>query len=487
MSRRASLFSIFGALLALLVALHLPYLSLPFHWDEMGQFVPAALDLYRDGAWVPQSTLPNVHPPALMAYLAVVWRIAGFSIPAARLAMLLIASAGVYVSFLLAIRLGRESIGAPAIASTLFLIVSPVFYTQSMLVLLDMPAMTLTVLALYLFLRERYGWCAVASTVLVLTKETAITTPLVFAAWLWFAEGRRRTALYFAAPMLAMAAWLAVLYRGTGHFLGNDEFVAFNVRQAIAPLHIVSAILHHLWTLFGADGKFLGSVALYAGWKALRGRSWNVALWVAGAQVAVVTLFGGALLDRYLLPVLPIVLIGMAVAASAYTAHWRWASHFMMVVLLVCGWFWYPPYPFPLENNLSMVDFVRLQKSAAGYLERNAAGKRIASVWPFTDAIRRPEFGYVQRALTPVPLRGLGPSGLAGANPRDYDLLVVYSRSWAVERSVGGMPFVRALLRRYLYYEPEAMSGEIREISGLAPIARWELGTQWIVVYGPPE
>ena len=50
--------------------MHLPLLTLPFHWDELGQFVPAALDLYRDGAWVPHSTLPNVHPPGVMLITA---------------------------------------------------------------------------------------------------------------------------------------------------------------------------------------------------------------------------------------------------------------------------------------------------------------------------------------------------------------------------------------------------------------------------------
>ena len=65
---------------ALLIAIHLPYLKLPFHWDEMGQFVPAALDIYREGSWVPRTTLPNVYPPGLMAILALIWRVFGYSI-----------------------------------------------------------------------------------------------------------------------------------------------------------------------------------------------------------------------------------------------------------------------------------------------------------------------------------------------------------------------------------------------------------------------
>jgi len=52
---------------------HATFLKLPFFWDELGQFVPAALDIFRTGAWIPYSTVPNVHPPGVMAYLAVVW------------------------------------------------------------------------------------------------------------------------------------------------------------------------------------------------------------------------------------------------------------------------------------------------------------------------------------------------------------------------------------------------------------------------------
>jgi len=161
-SRRASHLIFLFAFAALLLAMHWPLLRLPFHWDEMGQFVPAALDLYRDGAWVPHSTLPNVHPPGVMLLLAVVWKIFGFSILSARLTMLAIATVGVYLSFLLAIRLSRKSPDAPAFAAVLFLMAAPLFYTQSMMVLLDMPAMTLTVLALLLFFDERYAACAIA-------------------------------------------------------------------------------------------------------------------------------------------------------------------------------------------------------------------------------------------------------------------------------------------------------------------------------------
>jgi len=178
--RHASALYFFLSFTALLLAIHLPYLTLPFFWDELGQFVPAALDLYRGGAWIPHSTAPNVHPPGLTALLALVWSFAGFSIPATRLTMLLLASAGALFSFLLAIRLARGTAGAPAFASVLFLIATPLFFTQSMMAQLDLPAMVFTALALLLFLEGRLAASAAACTAAVLMKETAISTPLVF-------------------------------------------------------------------------------------------------------------------------------------------------------------------------------------------------------------------------------------------------------------------------------------------------------------------
>src|SRR5690349_24983800 len=60
-----------SAVIALFVFLsHAAFLNLPFYWDELGQFVPASLDLFQSGSWIPHSTVANVHPPGVMAYLA---------------------------------------------------------------------------------------------------------------------------------------------------------------------------------------------------------------------------------------------------------------------------------------------------------------------------------------------------------------------------------------------------------------------------------
>ena len=105
---RFSTFLLLAACALIVFLAHLPYLKLPYFWDELGQFVPAALDILRDGAWIPHSTVPNAHPPGVMAYLALVWRMVGYSIAATRLAMLALAAAGVMLTFFLARELSRS-------------------------------------------------------------------------------------------------------------------------------------------------------------------------------------------------------------------------------------------------------------------------------------------------------------------------------------------------------------------------------------------
>jgi len=470
------------AFTAILVALHAPYVRLPFHWDELGQFVPAALDIYRDGAWVTHSTDPNIHPPGVMAILAGVWSITGYSIFVSRLTMLVIAAIGVYLAFLLAIRLSRGAAGAPAFIAVVFLIAAPMFYTQSMMVLLDMPAMTFTLLALLLFLDQRYAACAAATVALVLVKETAITTPMVFGAWLLFRDRRMKEAFYFFAPAIALGLWLVYLRQVTGSWFGNAEFAQYNVTDSFTVVHILYAIMRRAYTLFFADGHWIGSVALFFGWRALRSRDWDIAWAVCGAQLAAVTFLGGAVLDRYLLPVLPIVYIAFAVASSAYSSRRRLASNLSLLTLLVVGWFVNPPFPFPLENNLAVVDFVQLQHDAAQYLESNFHGQRVVSVWPFSAAIRNPEFGYVQDRIPTRRAAGLRLADFQALTLGPDDVIVVYSRGQTPPDYILQNQILRDWFAPFVDLQPEATSSELRTL-GYQSRARWERKGQWIQIY----
>jgi predicted membrane-bound dolichyl-phosphate-mannose-protein mannosyltransferase len=202
---------------------HAWLLQLPYFWDEAGQFIPTGLDLMK-GLWVSESVPPAVHPPGLPAYLALCWKIAGFSPVVTRSAMLLLGSLSLLAAFLLAIELCRDVSGTPAFFAVGLLFVSPLFFAQSVLAQLDAPAMLFTTLALLFFLQDHIRWSAAACAVLVLVKETGVALPLVLMAWL-AAERRWRDAAWYLVSVPPLLVWLAVLARRSGTWAGNDGFL----------------------------------------------------------------------------------------------------------------------------------------------------------------------------------------------------------------------------------------------------------------------
>jgi Dolichyl-phosphate-mannose-protein mannosyltransferase len=476
------------AVLALIVFLaHLPYLSLPYFWDELGQFVPAALDIFHDGAWIPHSTVPNAHPPAVMAYLALVWRTFGYSIAATRSAMLALAAAAVIFTFFLSRELCRNQ--AVAVFAVVFLLLDPLFYTQGMMAQLDMPAMLFTVLAIVLFFGDRHAAAAAACVALVLAKETGALLPLIFIVVLYRDPARSKYAAYYLAPFAALAIWFFALWRATGHIFGDPGFTQYNTLYSLNPVRASLTLLRRLYYLFLDDFRWVGTIAILLAWKRERlyaTRAWKIVWCIIATHVLLVSLLGGAGLERYLLPVLPLVYVAMAAAFAAMDPPWRIVGISIMAVGLLAGLFLPPPFPMPFENNLAMADFVELDRSAARFLEESYPNKTVYTAWPLTQALRDPASGYVDRKLSAAETSDLRVSTLNALDPKGVDVLVLYSRTWEPGWGVLQWAPARDFLQRFYEYERQMTPAEVHRHFGLVPVHRWTRRGQWIEVYARP-
>jgi 4-amino-4-deoxy-L-arabinose transferase-like glycosyltransferase len=482
-TRRAAFFV---AIAAVVFFIHQPYFGLPYFWDEMGQFVPAALDIYHDLAWVPHSTVPNAHPPGVMAYLAAVWKIAGYSIPATRAAMLALASLAVLLTMLLTGQLSPGARGWWVFAPAVLLLVDPLFYMQSMMAQLDMPATLFTVLALWLFFQDRHRLAALASVALVLTKETGALLPLILAVALWMDRDRRRYAAYYVAPFIALAVWFFVLWRATGQLFGDAGFTHYNLVYSLNPVRAAMSLLRRVYYLFVGDFRWIGTLAILAAWRhsaIYSTRAFKIAGTFFCAHVLMVSLLGGAELERYLLPVMPLLYIAMTAAFLTLRPLLRYAGVPLLAAGLVTGLFMNPPFPFPYENNLAMVNFVQLHHEAARFLEHDYADQTIYTAWPLTQALRDPAFGYVDRKMSAFETSDLRVSTLEAIDPKNVNVLVLYSRTWEPGWGVLQWPVVRRFLARYYEYEREMDSGDVRQHFGLTLVRRWTKRGQWIAVY----
>ncbi len=475
--RPSSYLLIFAITATVLLAAHSSLLQLPYYWDEAGQFIPAASDIYNYGSWISHSATPNVHPPGVMAWLALAWHLFGFSIATARVAMVMLASFGVLATFLLAIELSRGSPGTPAFGAVALLCLCPLFYAQSMMALLDMPAMGFTALALLLFLQARYRASALVCIGLVLVKETGIVAPALFAAWLLFEPGRyreiRRQAAWFVLPAVALGLWLAALRYYTGHWFGNPGFAEYNLYFPLNPARLLFALFRRLYYLLIGSGHFIGTAAVIYAWKRMplfRDRPWRIAGSLAAAHVLAVTVLGGAVLERYLLPVLPILYAAFAIALRALLPKTRGVAMGCLAACLVGANFINPPYPFPFENNLMFVDFVDVQRAAA--FAADTYPGLVATTFPMSAALAHPDEGYL---MLPHPVREIPdfhPTTIEALKNDPPPLMLVYDTEldpWHVRST----PAFQWFFGRYYKYERAMSALEISRMLDMRIARGW--------------
>jgi hypothetical protein len=146
------------------------------------------------------------------------------------------------------------------------------------------------------------------------------------------------------------------------------------------------------------------------------------------AHVVALSIVGGAVLARYMLPVVPLVILVWV------STLWRRAPAWPLAVALVCAAFAYrcvvnPSYSFPWEENLAYRDFVVLHRDAARFLSDNYPNARVLTSWPATDELRNTYYGYTPRPLAVVPVESLKREDLepALAQRTQYDVALLYS------------------------------------------------------------
>jgi hypothetical protein len=443
---------VFLLFFAVLLALHGPLLRLPYFWDEAGYYVPAARDLLQ-GTLIPHSTPSNAHPPLVIGYLALAWKFLGYSPLVTRIAMLAVAAFSLLGVFRLAQRVANTEV---AIASAICTALYPVFFAQSSLAHLDLAAAGLTFWGLLAYVEKRRWDTVLWFSLAVLAKETAILAPLALLGWdlisardakapvipsearnpgslpgqrkpgflvalaprndrsvggssISWSRDRGSTSLLLI-PLIPLALWYAFHYARTRFVFGNPEFFRYNVQATLQPLRVLLAFGLRLWQVTGyLNLYFLTIAALLAmGFPALRDHGEErqrispdvqfAFLAVITAYVVAMAVVGGAVLDRYMLPVVPLVIIVCVSTLRRRVRMWRGLVAFAALAFLA-ALFVNPPYGFSLEDNLAYRDYILLHQHAEDFVEARYPMARVLTAWPASDELTRPYLGYVTRPM----------------------------------------------------------------------------------------
>jgi hypothetical protein len=543
---------IFAAIFILTFLLHAPLLELPYFWDEAGYYVPAARDILLTGSLIPHTTVSNAHPPLVMAWVALWWKLIGYAPLVARSAMLVIAAFSALGVFVLAEAAANIEV---AIVAALCTLVYPVFFAQSSLVQVDLAAAGLTFWGLCAYLEGRPGATAVWFSLAALAKETAILAPLALIAWeflcallpagvphFWAAlpeggatglnstqarpeeprasrsgsewgcpvEFRSSRVFSLAIPILPLSLWYTYHYLGTGFVFGNPEFFRYNVAATLHPLRFLLALALRLWQTFGYMHLWVLALAMLL---ALRLRPVNdiglerrripirmqaVFLLIVSTYVVAMALVGGAVLARYMLPAVPLVII---LAVSTLRRRLRcWPAVVAgIAAAFAAGWYWNPPYGFSPEDNLAYRDYIHLHQDAERFLEARYPMARVLTAWPASDELARPWLGYVTRPVQVVRVEDFSlEQVISAADFRDhFEIALVFSTKYEVEhpllerwvrsgRKTGWRTRVyaewQAVKSRFFGYHRDLPPALAAEILGGKVVFSDERKGQWVAV-----
>ncbi len=461
---------VFAVIFVVIFLLHVPLLRLPYFWDEAGYYVPAARDILLSGSFIPHSTVSNAHPPLVMAWLALWWKIVGYAPAVTRTAMLVLSAFSLLGFFRLAERVSNFSIAASA---TLCTALYPVFFAQSSLAQVDLAAAGFIFWGLSAYVEAETVGMLLWFSLAVLAKETAILAPLSIAAWetigciagtgrfgqLWQHNKESKTALShnpsakriasLLFPALPLILWYAYHFSRTHYIFGNPEFFRYNVAATLSPLRFLLALAMRLWQISGYLHLWVLTVAmLTAFWilppqrdalgerPAIPFPAQMIFYVVIFTYAVVMAVIGGAVLARYMLPAVPFVIL---VSVSTLWRRVRfWRSAVVCVALaFVAAWFWNPPYGFSPEDNLAYRDYIVMHEDAERFLEARYPMAHVLTAWPASDELTRPWLGYITRPMPVVRIEDFSLEEIlsatefhANGGPSNYEAVLIFSTKY---------------------------------------------------------
>ena len=452
---------VFATIFVGIFLLHWRLLQLPYFWDEAGYYVPAARDLLLSGSLIPHTTVSNAHPPLVMAWLALWWKVVGYAPVVTRSAMLLVAAFSLLGVFRLAQRVANTQV---AIASTICTALYPVFFAQSSLAQVDLAAAGLTFWGLCAYLEDRPAAVAVWFSLAAVAKETAILAPAGLACWellrliapnwrllrgLWLDSdsepaGRAlKRILPLLLPVAPLALWYGYHFVRTGYVFGNPEFFRYNVAATLNPLRFLLALVLRLWQAFGYLHLWLLTLGMLLAmmWPAVKDEGVErsriaipvqmIFLVVVKVYVVAMALIGGAVLARYMLPAGPLVIIVGVSTLRRRLRYWVLAVS-VIAVSFIAAWFWNPPYGFSPEDNLAYRDYVVLHQDAERFVEARYPMAHVLTAWPASDELTRPWLGYTTRPVQVVRIEdfSLGEVLSAAEFRSHFEVALVFSTKY---------------------------------------------------------
>jgi hypothetical protein len=202
------------------------------------------------------------------------------------------------------------------------------------------------------------------------------------------------------------------------------------------------------------------------------------------AHVLALSVLGGAVLARYMLPVFPLVILICLSTLHRRLRYWLWWT------VATCGAFLFallvpPPYRVSPEDTLLYRDYIVLHKLAADDLTARHEHARVLTAWPASDELTRPFLGYVKQPLSVMRMENFSATKVAQAAhaTNDYDILLLFSTKWQPPHPLlRSLPWREALEQRFFDYREDLEPLRAAGLVGGRIVRYWNRNNEWVAV-----
>jgi hypothetical protein len=207
------------------------------------------------------------------------------------------------------------------------------------------------------------------------------------------------------------------------------------------------------------------------------------------AYVLMLSVLGGAVLARYMLPVMPLVIIISVSTLRRRVPWWRWLIA-MAAVGFVSALITNPFYRSAPEDNLNYADFVRLHKRAADVIQERYAHAHVLTAWPASDELTHPYLGYVKQPVSVVRIDNFTVEQLtlAAQAKEQYDVALLFSTKLEPEHPLlDSFAWWRRIHERFFDYHRDLPPDVAAQMLGGTVVFEKHLNGQWIAIVEFPR
>lgn len=389
----------------LLIVIKIPHLALPYFWDEAWSYFPAIEQMAKTGP----SLIPGAIPlefskghPQLFLFLSSLWmKFTPNSILAERLLPLLIS-----VSLLLIIYFELKKIvnrQAGVIAITL-LSVQSLFLAQATMLLPEMLVALLLILSLLAFYRGHYIKYALVSSLMVLTKETAIIYAFVIGIFYLgnlLKQDKRgdfkwRNLLFILTPGIVYSLFLLLHYLSFHVFFYATHLNDINLSGQL----VWKKIGNGFNVIFTHYGRLLISIISIIVLILISIKRLKIAhkrlLWLIITCIFTFIVFSAinVFILRYLLGAMVLFITGFSVLIAEAIKN-KYIQTALVLLISAVSLFFSLTNKKITDSDLGYVQVVNLQEEMVHYCESNKLyDEPISASFNLMYALENPDLGY---------------------------------------------------------------------------------------------